>query len=41
MSLGQDFGEGLRIKAHVTAQATIGLGHSAGLGKARHVKTNE
>ena len=40
-SLGMDFGESLSIRAYVDAQATIGLSHRAGLGKARHIETAE
>lgn len=37
----KDFGEDRRIGAHIDAQATIGLSHRAGLGKARHMESPE
>lgn len=41
LELDHDFGEGLRIHAHVGAQSTTGLTHRAGLGKARYLETTQ
>lgn len=40
-SMVRAFGEELRIRARVDAQAAIGLSHRAGLGNARHTETPE
>lgn len=40
-SLGKDFGEDLRMRVYVDAQASVGLGHCAGLGKKAGTETGE
>lgn len=40
-ALWANLGESLRIRAYVSAQATVGLSHHAGLGKTWHIETAE
>lgn len=41
MSLGQEFGEDLRIRAHMAARATIGLSDRVVLWETCHIETAE